>query len=113
MMEMARQADILSYLDEYDIVMADQPEVVQPRLRFEGHTPREYPHLSFAYLPQTSQLAVASAHGVSLVSLEDGEMEAFWTLAGDGFSPWLIAAPDGSALVAAKDFGGLYYIPLP
>jgi hypothetical protein len=40
-------------------------------------------------------------------------MEKYWTLAGDGFSPWLIAAPDGSALIAFKDFGGLYYIPLP
>jgi hypothetical protein len=76
-MEMARQEDVLSYRDEYDIVMADRPEAVQPRLRLDGHTPREYPHLSFAYLPQTSQLAVASAHGVSLVSLEDGEMEEF------------------------------------
>jgi hypothetical protein len=113
LMEMARWEAMPSYRDEYDIVMADRPEVVQPRLRLEGHTPREYPHLSFAYLPQTSQLVVASAHGVSLVSLENGEMEAFWTLAGDGFSPWLIAAPDGSALVASKDFGGLYYIPLP
>ena len=112
-MEMTRWETMPAYRDEYDIVMADRPEAVQPRLRLEGHTPREYPHLSFAYLPQASQLAVASAHGVSLVSLEDGEMEKFWTLAGDGFSPWLIAAPDGSALVASKDFGGLFYIPLP
>jgi hypothetical protein len=112
-MEMARWEAMPSYRDEYDIVLADRLEVVQPRLRLAGHTPREYPHLSFAYLPKTSQLAVASAHGISLVSLPDGGMEKFWTLTGDGYSPWIIAAPDGSALIAAKDAGGLYFIPLP
>ena len=112
-MKMARWESNPSYRDDYDVVFADRPEAVQPQLRLEGHTPREYPHLSFAYLPNSSHLAVASAHGVSLVSLPDGEMGEFWTLAGDGYSPWLIAAPDGSALVAAKDFGSLYFIHLP
>jgi hypothetical protein len=112
-MEMAKQEDVPSYTDEYDILMVDRPEAVHPRLRLEGHTPREYPHLSFVYLERQSQLAVASAHGVSLVSLPGGEMQAFWSLPGDGYSPWLTAAPDGSALIASKDVGGLYFIPLP
>jgi hypothetical protein len=91
----------------------DQPEVIQSVLKISGHTPRDYPHLSLAYLDRASKLAVASAHGVSLVSLPNGEMEAYWTLPGDGYSPSLMASPDGSALMAAKDYGGLYFIPLP
>lgn len=110
--EMAKQESEPTYRDEYDLVWAEQPEAVQPRLFITGHTPREYPHLSLRYLPHTAYLAVASAHGISLVSLPDGEMVMYWDLVGDGFSPWLLASPDGSALVAAKDLGGLYYLPL-
>jgi hypothetical protein len=113
LMEMAKMEVVPSYRDEYDVVMVEEPEAVHPRLILTGHTPREYPHLSLEYLPDTSQLAVASAHGVSLVSLPGGEMQAYWSLAGDGYSPWILAAPDGSALIAVKDLGGLYYIPLP
>jgi hypothetical protein len=93
--------------------MVDDPETVHPRLTITGHTPREYPHLYVKYLPKRAQLAVASAHGVSLVSLSDGEMLAYWSLVGDGYSPWIVPSPDGSALIASKDVGGLYYIPLP
>lgn len=110
--EMAKQESEPSYRDEYDLVLAAQPEAVQPRLFITGHTPREYPHLSLRYLPHTAHLAAASGHGVSLLSLPDGEMVAYWELVGDGFSPWLLPSPDGSALVAAKDYGGLYYLPL-
>jgi hypothetical protein len=113
LMEMPKQESVPTYTDEYDPVNVDDPEAIQPRLVLTGHTPREYPHLSIEYLVERSQLAVASAHGVSLVSLPDGEMQAYWSLPGVGYSPWLSAAPDGSALVAAKDSGGLYYIPLP
>ena len=112
LMEMPKQKDVLSYVDEYNVVHVDQPEQVQPVLKVSGHTPRDYPHLSLAYLDSTSKLAIASAHGVSLISLPNGEMEAYWTLPGDGYSPSLMAAPDGSALIAAKDYGGLYFIPL-
>ncbi len=42
-----------------------------------------------------------------------GKWKDIGHLNGDGFSPSLIPSPDGSALVATKDYGGLYYIPLP
>ena len=45
--------------------------------------------------------------------IQIGKMVTYGDLTGEGFSPRLLAAPDGSALVATKDFGGLYYIPLP
>jgi len=112
LMEMPKQEMVPTYRDEYDIVFVGSPETVQPRLKLEGHTPREYPHLSLAYLEKTSQLAVASEQGVSLVSLPGGKMDAYWELLGEGYSPWLVAAPNGSAMIAAKDFGGVYYIPL-
>ena len=111
-MDMQKLENVPTYHDEYDIVMVDDPETVHPRLSIAGHTPREYPLLNVEYLPKRSQLAFASAHGVSLVSLSDGEMLAYWSLIGDGFSPWVVTSPDESVLMASKDGGGVYYIPL-
>ena len=113
LMEMPQLEVAPTYKDEYDVVLVDQPEVVQPKLKIEGHTPREYPHLSLAYLGKRSQLAIASEQGLSIVSLPDGGMVSYWELIGNGYSPWVVAAPNDSALIASKDFGGLYFIPLP
>jgi len=112
-MDMQKLENVPTYHDEYDIVKVDDPETVHPRLSIMGHTPREYPLLNVEYLPKRSQLAFASAHGISLVSLSNGEMLAYWSLIGDGYSPWVVTSPDKSALIASKDGGGLYYIPLP
>jgi hypothetical protein len=112
-MVMNKLENVPTYTDEYDVVKVDKPDSGFPRLVITGHTPREYPTLNIKYLQKRSQLAVASAHGVSLVSLSNGEMKAYWTLIGDGYAPMLTLSPDGLALVATKDFGGLYYIPLP
>lgn len=113
LMVMNKLENVPTYTDEYDIVRVGEPDTIFPRLVITGHTPREYPTLNIKYLQGRSQLTVASAHGVSLVSLSNGKMEAYWTLIGNGYSPMLRPSPDGSALVALKDFGGLYYIPLP
>jgi hypothetical protein len=113
LMVMHKLENVPTYTDEYDIVKVDTPDSVYPRVVITGHTPREYPTLKIKYLQDRSQLAVASAHGVSLVSLPNGEMGAYWTLSGDGYSPNLIPSPDGTALIASKEYGGLYYIPLP
>ena len=110
--ELPKQETVPTYQDVYDVVKVDEPQTVQPQLKFTGHTPRDYPDLNLVYLAQSGQFAAASAHGVSLVSLSDGKLEKYWALTGEGYSPWLTAAPDGSALIAVKDFGGLYYIPL-
>jgi len=112
-MDMQKLENVPTYHDEYDVVMADDPGTVYPHLSVTGHAPREYPNPSIVYLPERSQLVVASAHGVSLVSLSGGEMLAYWSLVGDGFSPWIVPSPNESALIASKDGGGLYYIPLP
>jgi hypothetical protein len=112
LVEMPKLTNVATFRDEYDLVRVEAPGVVQPRLTFTGHVPREYPHLSLKYLTPTSQIVVASAHGVSLVSLPTGEMVAYWELVGDGYSPVLLLTPDGSKFVAVKDYGGLYG-PLP
>ena len=81
-------------------------------LTITGHTPRDYPRLSIAYLPRSQQVAAASSQGVSLHTVPGGKMTRFWTLTGQGFAPFLLPAPDGSALVAVRDQGGVYWIPL-
>lgn len=83
-----------------------------PALTITGHTPRDYPRLSMGYLQEEGQLAVASSQGLSLHSLPGGERVDFWTLAEEGFSPFLRLAPDGSALVIVRDRGGVYWLPL-
>jgi hypothetical protein len=86
---------------------------VYPPLTIDGHTPRDTPRLSMTYLEGPDRLAVASSQGISLHTLPDGTMTHFWTLAGQGFAPYLLPAPDGRSLLAARDQGGLYWIPLP
>lgn len=100
-----------TYQDEFVLIDLSNGKVFPP-LMISGHTPRDYPLLSMVYLPASARLAVASSQGVSLHSLPDGEMTTFWRLAGQGFAPSLRPAPDGSALVAMRDRGGLYWIPL-
>jgi hypothetical protein len=112
-MEMPKQGDVSANTDQYYVVLVDQPEAIQLGLKLTGHAPRQYPHLSLEYVKSDAELAVASAHGASLVSLPDGKMNAYWPLAGDGYSPSLLAAPDGSALIAVKDYGGIYFVRLP
>jgi hypothetical protein len=97
--------------DEFVLIDVGEGEVYPP-LTIEGHTPRDYPRLSIAYLAAPGRLAVASSQGISLHTLPGGDMTAFWRLAGQGFAPHLRPAPDGSALVAVRDQGGIYWIPL-
>lgn len=100
-----------SALDEFVLIDVGEGKV-HPPLTVTGHTPRDHPRLSVAYLTASAQLAVASSQGISLHTLPDGEMTAFWRLAGQGLAPGLRPAPDGSALVAIRDQGGVYSIPL-
>lgn len=112
LVEMANQDLVPQMIDDYALVRVASPDAAPQRLAFDGHTPREYPHLSLKYLAQTDQIAVASAHGVSLVSLVNGERETYYDLPGPGFGPWLILSPDGATVIATKDQGALYG-PLP
>jgi hypothetical protein len=97
--------------DEFALIDVGEGKVYPP-LTIKGHTPRDYPRLSMAYLAASAQLAVASSQGISLHTLPDGEMITFWRLAGQGFAPGLRPALDGSALVAIRDQGGAYWLPL-
>lgn len=64
-MEMPKQEDVSANTDQYDVVLDDQPETIQPGLQLTGHTPREYPNLSLEYLNSDAELAVGAAHSVS------------------------------------------------
>ncbi|HSM55494.1 MAG TPA: hypothetical protein VK879_04995, partial [Candidatus Sulfomarinibacteraceae bacterium] len=101
-----------TYQDEFVLIDVGRGVAHEP-MHIEGHTPRDYPQLRMAYLAPSQKLAAASSQGISLHALPGGEMTAFWTLAGEGFTPFLRPAPDGSALVAIRDFGGVYWVPLP
>ena len=100
-----------TYQDEFVLIDSSNGQVFPP-LTIAGHTPRDYPRLSMVYLSAPARLAVASSQGISLHTLPDGEMTTFWRLAGQGFAPSLRPAPDGLALVAIRDQGGVYWIPL-
>jgi hypothetical protein len=101
-----------TYQAEFVLVDLSSGKVLPP-LTIAGHTPRDYPQLNIVYLAASARLAVASSQGISLHTLPDGEMITFWRLAGQGFAPSLRPAPDESALVAIRDQGGVYWIPLP
>jgi len=68
----------------------------------------------FAWLPASSQLAVSSSQGVSLVSVPDGETVAFWELAGgSGYWTRIVPSPNGKALAVVASGAGLYHISVP
>jgi len=100
-----------SELDEFVLIDVEGGQI-HPPLTITGHAPRNYPRLSMTYLAESGQLAVASSQGISLHNLPDGAMSHFWALTGPGLAPFLLPAPDGSALVAVRDQGGVYWLPL-
>jgi hypothetical protein len=101
-----------TYRDEYELVWLDETRQTH-RLAVEGHTPRSHPQLFPVYLPGRAQLVFSSSQGISLVSLPDGETLRFWEPTGGRDFYRILATPNGEALVAVADGGGLYYIPLP
>jgi hypothetical protein len=100
-----------SELDEFILIDVEAGRMYPP-LTITGHTPRDYPRLNIVYLAASAQLAAASSQGISLHTLPDGETTTFWTMVGQGFAPFLRPAPGGSALVAMRDQGGVYWVPL-
>ncbi|MEJ2749770.1 MAG: hypothetical protein P8183_17960, partial [Anaerolineae bacterium] len=111
-MEMWTKPELESAQQDEFVLIDVATGQIYPPLTITGHTPRDYPQLSITYLAESGQLAVASSQGISLHTLPDGSMTSFWTLAGQGFAPFLLPAPDGSALVAVRDQGGVYWLPL-
>jgi hypothetical protein len=106
--EMSIWEDQPSYQDEYEVITIESGE--SNIVKFPGHVPRGYPRLNFKYLAPTGQIAAASSQGVALHSLADGAMNVFWNLGGEGYAPALFVAPDGTALIAAQDYGPLYWL---
>lgn len=101
--------------DEYELIWVDAPGSERQRLVVTGHLPRHSPSLFARALPNSSRMIFSSSQGLSLVSLPDGELQAFWKLEGGGAgpSPYVLASPDGEALVALVERVGLYFIRVP
>jgi hypothetical protein len=101
-----------TYQDEYDLVWVGKPDRTEEHLVVRGHTPRSYPMLFVEPLPGGERLYFSSSQGVSLVSIPEGELLAFWDLNG-GYAH--VTGPEDAAadqlFVVVVDGGGLFIIP--
>ena len=78
-----------------------------------GHLPRRYPLLDVQALPEQNRMVLASSNGVSLVQIPGGELLHFWQIdPGSEIGPSLIAAPDGSTVLAVVNGAGIWKIPI-
>jgi hypothetical protein len=114
LINMRQAANAAPQADEFELYWVDEAREEPLRLVVEGHLPRNYPDVQVRYLPKRSQLAFASEQGISLVSLPDGKLLQFWSLAGRSLDtpPYLRVSPGEEGLLVVADFDGLYYIPL-
>ncbi len=124
----------LSRPDAADLMNAPGVEVLQilwvdadrpaTRLLVEGHLPRNYPDLHTVWWADRSRLVFSSSQGISLVSVPDGRVIAFWELdeVEDTAFPYALISPDGDHLVALAEYvkpglpglyGNLYLIETP
>lgn len=110
--------------DLYSLVWVDRADRPMQQLQVQGHSPRQYPQLSYAYDPATGRMLFGSTQGVSYVSADDGRLLQFWSLEGSADSTYtqLYLSPDGKVLAVLASLQGgsqlgpeslLYFIPLP
>jgi len=122
---MFRLEDTPSYTDTLQLVWVDDPARQNHQLTVQGHTPRQYPLITYAWDPATQRMAFGSTQGVSLVSIADGRLIEFWSLEGAQDSGYtnLSLSPDGKTLAVqamlarSTQFGppesAFYVITLP
>jgi len=120
-----RLEDTPTYNDNYQMVWVDDASRPSRQLVVQGHTPRQYPQLTYAWIPSADRIAFGSTQGVSLVSIEDGRLIEFWSLEGAQDSGYtdLSLSPDGKTLAVWAQIGTsgtaygidsmLYMVPLP
>ena len=122
---MFRLEDTPSYTDIFQLVWVDDATRQNQQLTVQGHTPRQYPQIAYAWDPATRRMAFGSTQGVSLVSIDDGRLIEFWNLEGAQDSGYtsLSLSPDGKTLAVqamlarSTQFGppesAFYIITLP
>jgi hypothetical protein len=93
--------DQQAYVDEFDLVWVDDAEKDIQHLSVAGHTPRRDPLLWPRWIPGRQAIAFASSQGVSLVSVPDGQVLGFWSLAGGGDVNRPMLSPDGRFVVVS------------
>jgi hypothetical protein len=102
-----------SYRDEYDLVWVGEADGTQRHMAVTGHTPRSYPSLFVRAAPGGERLYFSSSQGVSLVSVADGAMLAFWDLGGGmAYVTAPEKAPAGQRFVAVVDGVGIFILPI-
>jgi dipeptidyl aminopeptidase/acylaminoacyl peptidase len=97
---MHRLEDTPSFSNLLQLVWVDHPTRGSQQLTVQGHTPRQYPQVTHAWDPTTQRMAFGSTQGVSLVSMDDGQLIEFWSLDGalDSGYTNLSLSPDGITL---------------
>jgi hypothetical protein len=101
-----------TYQDEYTLAWVDQPGKPEEQLVVAGHTPRSYPDLFVEPVSGGERFYFSSSQGVSLVTVPEGAMLAFWDLGG---GTAYVTGPENAAadqrFVAVVDGRGLFIIP--
>jgi hypothetical protein len=112
MVELPKQEIVPTYQDEYDLVWVGKSDSPERHMAVTGHTPRSYPSLYVEHAPGGECLYFSSSQGVSLVTVPEGAMLAFWDLGG---GTAYVTGPENAAgnqrFVAVEDGVGLYIIP--
>jgi hypothetical protein len=104
--------NVPTYQDEYELVWVGKSDSTKQHMMITGHTPRSYPDLSVKAAPGGERLYFGSSQGVSLVTVPDGDMLAFWDLGGrDAYITRPGNAAGNQRFVAVVDGVGLYIIP--
>jgi hypothetical protein len=110
--ELPKQEIVPTYQDEYDLEWVGKPDNPERHMVVTGHTPRSYPSLYVEPAPGGERLYFGSSQGVSLVTVPEGAMLAFWDLGG---GTAYVTGPEDAAVnqrfVAVVDGVGLYIIP--
>ena len=112
MVEMPKFEPEPTYQDTYDLLWLGGSDTSERHLVITGHTPRSYPSLYVKPAPGGESLYFSSSQGVSLVTVPEGAMLAFWDLGGETAyvtGPGTAAA--NQRFVAVVDWVGVYILP--
>ncbi len=110
--ELPKSENVPTYHDEFDLVWVGKLDSPEQHIAVTGHTHRSYPGLHIEPAPGGRRLYFSSSQGVSLVTVPQGEMLAFWDLGGEtAYVTGPEKASGNQRFVIVVDGVGLYIIP--
>jgi len=111
--ELPKFENVPTYQDEYDLAWVGRLDSSEQHMTAAGHTPRNYSTLGMKPANKGERLYFSSSQGISLVTVPEGDMLAFWDLGGgNAYITGPENATDNQKFVAVVDGVGLYIIPL-